>query len=145
MKPTLGEPFSPDWAGYPEQMSAEDGAIWFRFRDEYAKEFKQFYFSCRVGDPILEGLELEEDMLRVVSAVSRRRIDVIGEKDNEWWIIELRKHAGPGAIGSVLTYKTLWDEDPPDDRLTAAVIVTDYTDKNLVRVCSKLNIAMLVV
>ena len=145
MKPRLGDPFGTDWAGYPAQMSANDMQIWIRFRDEYAKEFKQFYFSCLVGDPVLDAPDLEEEMQRVVEAVSRRRIDVVGEKENEWWLIELRQNAGPGAIGSILTYKTLWEENPPDKRLVTPVIVTDYADKNLVRVCSKLDIIYLLV
>jgi len=145
MKPKLTDPLPSDWAGYPPQMSANDMALWIRFRDEYAKEFKQFYFNCQVGDPILEAPDLEEEMQRVVEAVSRRRIDAVGEKELEWWLIELRANAGPGAIGSILTYKALWEEDPPDKKLVTPVIVTDYTDKNLVRVCSSLNIVYLLV
>ena len=143
--PALGEPLPPDWAGHPPQMSANDMNLWVRFRESYAQEFKNFYFDCHVGDPVLEAPDLEEEMQRVVEAVSRRRIDVVGEKENEWWLIELRQNAGPGAIGSILTYKTLWEEDPPDKRLVTPIIVTDYTDKNLVRVCSKLNIIYLLV
>ena len=126
-------------------MSANDLQLWISFREDYAKEFKQFYFNCQVGDPILESPELEEEMQIVVDAVSRRRIDVVGEKEGEWWLIELRQNAGPGAIGSILTYKTLWEENPPDKSLVTPVIVTDTADRNLAHVCAKLKIIYLVV
>jgi len=145
MKPDLSEPFPPDWTGYPLQMSANDHQIWLRWRDIYALEFERLYFSVTVGEPTLWTEGLEEDMMRMVQHASRRRIDVVGEKKDEWWLMEFRQNAGPGAIGSVLTYKVLWEEDPPDKRLVTPVIVTDATDKNLAAVCSKLKIVLLLV
>lgn len=145
MKPTLGDPFPPDWPGYPEQMSAEDHQIWLRFRELYSQEFKAFYFSVHVGEPIMWTEGLEEELALMVEHISRRRIDAVGEKDHEWWLIEFRKDAGPGAIGSILTYKILWEEDPPDNRPVVPVIVTDVMDVNIFRVCNKLNIVYLVV
>lgn len=145
MKPTLGNSYPPEWAGYPLQLSDNDLALWIRFRELYATDFLHFYFDVKVGEATMFIEGLEEDMLRVVDQVSRRRIDVVGEKDNEYWIMELRENAGPGAIGSVLTYLTLWNDDPPDNKLATPVIITNYTDKNLVHVCSKLNIIILVI
>ena len=143
--PELVDPLPPDWEGYPEQMSHNDFIIWSRFIDIYSQDFKQFYYNVCVGEPTMWAEGLEEDMARMVEHVSRRRIDVVGEKKEEWWLMEIRMNAGPGAIGSVLTYKTLWEENPPDKRLVTPVIVTDYTDPNLIRVCSILNIIILVV
>lgn len=107
--------------------------------------FKRIYFSVRVGDPVLAAPGLEPEMQRVVEHVSRRIADLVGEKNDAWWIIELRPKASHGAIGSILTYRILWEEDPPDRRPVTAAVVTDYLDKNLLRVYDVLNIIPLLV
>ena len=145
MKPNLGEAYSPDWAGQPAQMSANDGVIWARFRDDIPEYYRNLYFSVLVGDPTMWSEGLEEEMIRVVEHASRRRIDVLGETDTAWHIIELRMNAGPGALGSVLTYKSLWEADPPDKRPVFPIIITNATDANLEFACQKLNIKLILV
>jgi len=145
MKPDLGDPFDPNWGGVPAQMSSNDHQIWMAFRDMAAIEYKNLYFSVHVGEPTLWQEDLEEEMTRMVEYSSRRRIDVVGEKDDAWDILELRMNAGPGALGSVLLYKLLWEQDPPDERPVNPIIVTDVTDTNLLYAAEKLGIRLLVV
>ncbi len=145
MKPSLKEGYPPGWQGFPMQMSPKDLELWVRFKEEYAREFKQFYFDVLIGDPVIEAPEEELNIRMYVEQTSRLRIDAVGEKDDEWWLMELRPNAAAGAIGSILTYKTLWEEDPPDRRLVTPVIVTDNTNKNIVRVCAILKIIIILV
>lgn len=144
-KPGMGEEYSPDWAGFPPQMSANDGVIWARFRDIAPERYQTLYFSVLVGDPTMWTENLEEEMIRVVEHASRRRIDVVGKTEKEWHIIELRMNAGPGALGSVLTYKVLWEADPPDKAPAIPIIITDVTDRNLAFACQKLGIQLILV
>ena len=145
MKPNLGEAYSPDWAGVPAQMSSNDTAIWTRFQNIAPQYYKACYFSVLVGDATMWSEGLDEDMTRVVEHASRRRIDVVGETEEAWHIIELRQNAGPGAIGSVLTYKILWEADPPDDKPVFSIIITNTTDSNLAFACQKLGIKLILV
>ena len=145
MKPNFSESYSPDWAGFPVQMSANDGEIWARFRNILPEFYQRLYYSVLVGDPTMWSEGLEEEMIRVVEHASRRRIDVVGETDTEWHIIELRMNAGPGALGSVLTYKVLWEADPPDNKNVVPIIITDTTDSNLAFACQKLGIRLILV
>lgn len=145
MKPGLVDSFAPDWAGHPQQMSANDYVIWVTYQEMLPNGIKSLYFNVPVGDPILFSEGLEENIARLVNAVSRRRIDVVGETLNAWYLLELRWNAGPGAIGSVLTYKALWEEDPPDQKFVIPIIVTNYTDENLIRACKKYGIMMHVI
>ncbi len=144
MKPSLGTPYSVDWDGAPIQMSPNDREIWAYFQEQFAAEFQSFYFNVGVGVATMWSEELDEEMTRMVEWISRRRIDVVGEKADAWWLIELRINAGPGAIGSILTYKTLWEDDPPDQRPVVPVIVTNTQDANLQRVCDRFGITMIV-
>jgi len=145
MKPNLGEPYPIDWGGRPVQMSSEDYEIWTRFMAREPSIYKAFYFSVLVGDPAMPTKDLEPEMARVVEHASRRRIDVVGETDDGWEIIELRNNAGPGAIGSVLAYKVLWEADPPDERPVTPIIITNTADANLYYACTVLEIPLLLV
>ena len=145
IKPGLGEEYPSDWGGSPAQMSTNDGVIWARFRDTASQYYRNLYFSVLVGDPTMWSEGLEEEMVRVVEHASRRRIDVVGETDTEWHLIELRMNAGPGAIGSVLTYKTLWEASPLDEKPAIPIIITDVTDSNLAFACQKLGIKLILV
>lgn len=145
MKPSLGNAFPVDWNGVPEQMSSNDYRIWVALREWWADQYKNLYFSVRVGQATLQQEGLEDNMAKMIEFSSRRRIDVLGEKDAGWDIIELRANAGPGALGSVLLYKILWERDPPDLRQVNPIIVTDSTDANLLYAAEKLGIRLIVV
>lgn len=145
MKPTLNDPVKATWQGRPPHMSSNDFEIWMSYREILPEEIKILYFDVAVGDPTLFSEDLEEEMQRVVNQVTRRRIDVVAETDKEWIIIELRWNAGPGAIGSVLTYRELWKMDPPDNRPVKTTIVTNCPDINIIKVCKSLGIELEVV
>jgi hypothetical protein len=145
MKPNLGLSYPPDWRGTPMQMSHEDRILWIRWSSSYPQGYQAFYYSVLVGDAILGKDEPDEELQRMIDQVSRRRLDVVGEKKDSWEIIELRPNAGPGAIGSVLTYKTLWEQDPIDERKISMSIVTDNMDRNLKYVCEKFEITVYLV
>ena len=145
MKPNLVFPQAPEWKGTPPHLSRPDLELWLLFREAHASKFLQFYFDVRVGDPLQCPQDFEPNLTRMVEQLSRRRIDVVAEKENEWWLIELRPNAGPGAIGSALTYKFLWEEDPPDDKTTIPVIVTNFFDSNLTRAAKAHNIRVVIV
>lgn len=145
VKPGLKQAVRPDWGGFPPHMSAGDQALWVNFRDIYARDFKFFYYDVLVGIPSLEMTQVEPELQGMVNQITRMRVDAVGEKENEWWIIEFRPNASLGAIGSVLGYKTLWEEDPPDERPVKPVIVTDYHNENVKRVCEILKIELILV
>lgn len=145
MKPSLGLSYPPGWRGAPAQMSHEDKILWIRWSSTYPQGYLAFYFSVLVGDAILGKDEPDEELQRMIDQVSRRRIDVVGERKDAWEIIELRPNAGPGAIGSVLTYKALWGQDPIDDKKILISIVTDNMDRNLKYVCEKFGIVVYLV
>ncbi|OGN96289.1 MAG: hypothetical protein A2Y89_02695 [Chloroflexi bacterium RBG_13_51_18] len=145
MKPTLGTPYPVDWDGRVIQMSANDREIWTYYQSVIEPDFINLYFNVGVGVPTMMSKDLDEEMITLVEHISRRRIDVVAEKESEWWLIELRYNAGPGAIGSILTYKTLWEADPPDARPVVPVIVTNTPDENLESVCRTLGITWMTV
>lgn len=121
----LGARFAPDFVGIPPHVSQEDFRLWERFRRAHGGEYVAFYFDVSLG----EGEQAEPGVAANVAAAWRRltrfRVDVVGDRGDSWDLIELRRNAGPGAIGALQTYSTLWWAGPPDQRALRVLLVTD--------------------
>jgi hypothetical protein len=80
-----------------------------------------------------------------VAATSRYRIDAIGYRADEIWILEVKPDAGASAVGQLLTYKTLYlDEYPAPNKLYLAVI-TNQLRHDMERVFTEHGIRWFVV
>lgn len=145
MKPDLGTPFLASWEGIPPAMPSGDFEIWERYREIAAELFQRVYFNVRVGEPIPVDETLPPEIIVMAVATSRRRIDVVGETEKIWWLVELKYNAGTEALGQILMYKALWKSDPPDDRPVATVIVSDRANKDLSLACKIYGVELLVV
>lgn len=130
----LGPSFSVEFAGTPPQISTDDLLLWETFRRLFRSDYLRFYFDVSVGT----GEDSPPNVSGKVAAAWRRltrfRIDVVGEKSTGWDIIELRPNAGPGAIGALATYTSLWFEGPPDGRPIQAVLISDRCASDIKRV-----------
>ena len=131
MRPDLTAPFSPTFPRIPPGMLKPDFLIWKRFQAKFSSMFKTVYFNVRIGEPapVIENLPIE--IRKLAEDLSRRRIDIVGETVDNWWIIELKPSAGASALGQAILYRTLWRLEPPDQRPVVAAIVTDQTDVNI--------------
>ena len=129
MKPDLGQPFPPDWPGRPAHMSALDWILWQRFRKTHLLNFSRVYYDVAVGAGSAAAEHAGTAVGEAWQRITRQRVDVVGESVSTWTIIELRAAAGPGALGSILTYAHLWNANPPDIRDVELWLITDiYPD-----------------
>lgn len=145
MKPELGFPFSASWEGTPPAMPSQDLAIWLRFRDQAAGLFERIYFNVRVGEPVPVAEDLPPEIKALAVALSRRRVDVVGENLSGWSLFELKYNAGTEALGQILMYKALWQSDPPNARPVSMSIVSNIANKDLILACEVYNVKLLVV
>lgn|SRR5574341_644100 len=125
MSVELGPKFEPTFEGIPPHVSSEDLVLWEEFRRRSAKEYVAFYFDVSLGSGETPGPGVSESVARAWQRLTRFRADVVADRGSEWHMIEFRPNAGPGAVGSLQTYMTLWTMDPPDGRPIRAIIVTD--------------------
>ncbi len=65
------------------------------------------------------------------SALTSKRIDVVGYRYDEVWIIEVKRHALWSAVGQLLTYRMLWEAQWTDPRPTRMVLVCETVDQDL--------------
>lgn len=75
-----------------------------------------------------------EAMKKMWYASTAKRIDAIGEKEDEIWIIEVAASPYLRAVGQCLSYKFLWEEDPKIGKPVTAVLVCYFIDSDIERV-----------
>lgn len=136
MSVDLGPSFPVTWEGIPPQISSEDLLLWKEFRKRHAKDYVLFYFDVALGSGEDPGLGVAESVAKAWTRLTKFRADVVGDTGKEWHLIELRPNAGPGAVGAIQTYATLWLTDPPDGRELRAMIVTDRCSADIRKVAS---------
>lgn len=127
----LGPKYSTDWRGKPPHMLAPDIPVWYRFLKEYAAHFQSLYYDCLLGGPVLTPYEEKDPMKRMWRALTAKRADVIAETKTEVWLIEVSAYPGMRALGQLLTYETLWKEDPKIEKPEALVLVADQIDPDI--------------
>ena len=145
MTPELSLPFPADWPGIPPGIPSGDFLIWERWRATAAGLFERLYFNVRVGEPVQIDAALAPELQEMAVALSRRRIDVVGEKAHIWYLIELKWDAGAEALGQALLYKALWHSDPPDSRPVEVSIVTNSFNKDINIACNTYDVDYIIV
>lgn len=145
MKPELGAAFSPAFGGRPAHMSAVDFVLWSRFRRGLPTSWRQVWFDVAVGSGAGVGAAVEANVAAAWTRITRKRVDVVADAVSGWVLVEIRGAAGPGAIGSLLSYRRLWLDDPPDARAVSMLLVTDLFPDDLASVLNEYGIALALV
>lgn len=125
-------------------MYAAEADIWRRWLKIHAREYKKFAYDIHVGKPWPEHLTLPEKWRRGAEAVYLKRIDVVGWQTDTVTIFEVKPHAGLGALGQIIGYLTLYEEQfSPREELRGAV-VTELADPNISRILEEHGIDLYV-
>lgn len=141
----LGEAYSPYWQGWPEAMATEDYRLWAKYRPIIADRVRCFYFNVGLSGQELKDIEVTEELRWQWLRATQKRIDVLADAYSEWWIIELRSQAKAEAIGRLLMYDTLFEEEKPDRRKTKLILVTDRYDKDVEKTAKRFNIEYIII
>jgi len=84
---------------------------WNIFIDDYPGRFETVDYDFRVG----AGMELDEgwadNVKSMATAISQKRIDVLGWNGDQPTIIEIKKRASMSAVGQLLGYKVLFIDE----------------------------------
>jgi len=91
---------------YPH-MIGEDKIIWNRFIEKFPDRFETVDYDWRVGKGQDPNPDWPENMKRMVTMLSQKRIDVIGWVGDSPTIIEVKKRVGLSTIGQVMGYRAL--------------------------------------
>ena len=129
---------------YPH-LSVEDTKIWNRFVEKYPNYYDAVSYDVRVG----EGGKVEEQEIEAMKKdwkdLTRKRVDVIGYRNNDVDIIEIKPNASSWAIGQVMMYDKLFRLNKNVKGNVNKVIITDREINDTRKVCDALNIKLIVV
>jgi len=145
MPTTLKKPFSLDWRGHPPHMLTPDVPVWYRFLDKWRHEIINLWYDCLLGGPMLTPEEEKDPVKKSWRYVNSKRPDAIAETENEVWIIEVSANPGLRAMGQVMSYQALWQEDPKIEKLDRTVLVVETLDTDLGAAAAKLGALIFVV
>lgn len=124
---------------YPH-LRPEDVRIWDEFIDSNPKFFEEVEYDVKVGQgreyPEAPEGPIKEDLIYL----SKKRIDVVGFKDSEIWVIELKPKAGMSAIGQALSLAELYRDETPPDKVVLPTVITDEEIPDSRDLCYKLGV-----
>lgn len=124
----LGTLWPVEMARTPPAFERQELEIWLRFLDGYGDSYQGFYYNVKIGEDRNLVADLEEKVRAAINALALKRIDAVGKRGDTWDIMEVKRHAGPGALGQILAYETLWVNYSGNLRPYTLTIVTDYMD-----------------
>lgn len=121
-----------------------EASIWTRWRFSLPVGVIRIYANVRVGKGRHAEGEFTEDERKMWLAVTQKRIDVLLEFQDRIWIVELRRIASSGALGRLLMYKLLYEEDPVIPKPVTLALVTDFKDDDVLETTKVLGIKYIV-
>ena len=145
MPTDLGRKYSTDWRGRPPHMLAPDIPVWYRFLAAYSELFLSLWYDSFLGGPALSPEEKRDPMERMWRANTSKRTDAIAETEDEVWLIEVSDYPGMRALGQLMTYQTLWLEDPKIAKIERLVCVAGRIDQDIGAACAKFGIQLYIV
>lgn len=123
-----------------KHMLPRDVRLWERFLEQYGEYFDRFDYDIRVGVGVGDIYGYDEMTALIAKALTQKRIDAVGFRSGEIWLFEIKPKAGLSAIGQVLAYKTLYENQYGKGSVYRIAIITDRTDIDEYTVCQEHNI-----
>ena len=124
-------------------MLPPDVPLWHLFLDRYASNFERFFYNVRVGGPDISKIKGDLALAKMWYASTAKRIDAIGEKKGEIWIIEVAASPYLRAVGQCLSYKFLWEEDPKIDKPAKMILLCPFIDSDLERILKHYGVTII--
>lgn len=104
---------------YPGLLPAEV-LVWRAFCRLHEEDFTAFEYNVHVGQgvpppPPAPGVppDVQAASERAWRLSTQRKIDVVGHRPGETWIIEVERHGGVTALGQLVAYDQLWRQAGP--------------------------------
>jgi len=145
MIPDLGQPYSPTWQGGPPHMAIGDVPLWRRYQAKHALDWIAVYYDSALGEPAPAPEGQTPGQIDMWQRITRLRADAVILTPAGWYIVEVRPHAGPAALGALFTYLATWKAEPVDPRPVSAVLITDQATPDLRLAADKLGIPIEIV
>ena len=116
---------------YP-RMSDTDAQIWSSFLIEHGNEYDHFEYDVRVGTGVNVDQNIPARYIDDFRALTQKRIDAVGFRNNGVDIFEVKQRAGLSALGQLNAYQALFQQSFPNIPVLALILVCSFaTDEEL--------------
>lgn len=89
---------------YYEGLNEPSTELWRKWLELYEDRFDSFEYNVRVGRGLDPGPNASEEMKRMWYMVTTKRVDVVAERENQTWVIEIEERPGLRTLGQVQGY-----------------------------------------
>lgn len=124
----LGDKFTKDYRRRPPGFEAAENEIWQAYLETLEDAYIGFWYNVRLGEDRITKEERLDPIKRMKEQLALKRIDAVGHRENVYDLIEVRRHAGPGSLGQLFTYESLWNLYGLTDLSYTLLLVTDFID-----------------
>ncbi len=129
---------------YPH-LIGDDTAVWERFILKFPDKFHTVDYDIHIGKGVNTDPIPEQSSKNYWADLTKKRIDVIGYKNNFVTIIEVKKRVGLYTLGQILGYKFLYLREHPETPVVSTLIVCSTIDQDDQDVLSHYGINFVVV
>lgn len=144
MPTSFGEPIPYASERQLRGLVEPEASIWTRWRFSLPVGVIRIFANVRVGKGRFAEGSFTENERDMWLKVTQKRIDVFLEFQDKVWIVELRRVASSGAIGRLLMYKQLYEEDPIANKPVTLALVTDARDEDVQAIAFTLGIKYII-
>ena len=129
---------------YPHLKPADE-LTWGFFLTKYPQAYESVDYDLALGEMPEHAAEAEKLGIAGAEKLFMYKADVIGYRIERIDIIEIKQKATPSAIGQILLYKKIYDEEQKPTIPTRAVIVARDTTPQVTEMCLEYNITLIIV
>ena len=107
-------------------MTVDSALLWKNFLLEHKNEYNSFDYDLKVGEGTEPPSAFEESLRYDFIELSKKRIDVVGYKDDVITLFEIKPRAGLSAVGQLLGYKQLFESTYPSLKVSHLICITAF-------------------
>jgi len=131
-------------AKYPHLMK-EEVDIWERFIAKYPDFFDSVDYDVKVGKGREYKTVPDDAYKKDLIELSKKRIDVVGYKNKEVFIVEIKPNALLESIGQLLGEQYLWIKDFQYRGKVSMLLITDRENPDMRELTKKFKIEYIIV
>lgn len=124
---------------YPHLSQAET-LIWNRFIQSYPDFCDRADYDIIVGEGPGPQKDLKEEWQRNAEYLGSYKIDAVGFKNATRYVFEVKRRAGPSALGQVIAYMALYQELVGPEVEVEPVLITDVERPDIRKLCAEHDI-----
>lgn len=140
MPTRLGTLWPVDLIRRPPRMSPEDLDIWRTWWPTHQENALGLYFDVGLGAGKVANLIGSPAELRAWERNTQKRADVLIVFPDGIDLVEVRFAASVNAIGRLLTYRELYNDDPAAGPIKQVMLLTNDRDEDVARLSALNNI-----